>query len=157
MAKLREEALALQAEHRAAVQWDLYNRTLSPDVFSVHKSKSWSAQKWHDHAIKGDNRGVQRAVAVVELPRAVLRQARRRYAARDPAHIALVALGAADPGRPSSRASWKSACPEQLKMDHRSVAFSVPGVPPGGKDVKQLTSVQNSGWRASRTSRWAAT
>lgn len=44
---MREQAMVLQGEHKAVVQWDLYNRTHSPDVASFHKSKNSDSQ---DHA-----------------------------------------------------------------------------------------------------------
>jgi hypothetical protein len=47
-AELRTSAIALLAEHAAAVQWDLYNRTRSPDITLTHKSdndQSWWKQK----------------------------------------------------------------------------------------------------------------
>jgi hypothetical protein len=55
-AELREKALALQAEHAAAVQWDLYNRVRAPDLLVTHKSKSyaWSAEEWFNNCIKGN-------------------------------------------------------------------------------------------------------
>jgi hypothetical protein len=49
--ELRAEAVALLGEHAAAVQWDLMNRTHSPDITLSHKSghdKSWWQQKITD-------------------------------------------------------------------------------------------------------------
>lgn len=52
--QLREDAMVLQGEHRAAVHWDLYNRTKSPDMTAFHKSTD-NTSFW-DNMINGDKR-----------------------------------------------------------------------------------------------------
>lgn len=55
LTKRREKAKALQAEHKAAVQWDLYNRTLSPDVALFHKDYDYGPSWWKQNFIDGDD------------------------------------------------------------------------------------------------------
>jgi hypothetical protein len=136
-AKLREEALALQAEHRAAVQWDLYNRTHSPDVFAVHKSSDHAAN-WNNQYINGDKAifsGLSQSWNYrqhffgshgIATPLAIR-------------HVLLATQSAQPvPGESHFPGEVEISVPEQLKLDHRSLAFDVPGA-----GAHALTPVQN--------------
>lgn len=50
----REKARALQAELKAVIQWDLYNRTQSPDITLIHKDHDHEKSWWQNKIIDGD-------------------------------------------------------------------------------------------------------
>lgn len=127
-AKLREEALALQAEHKAAVQWDLYNRARSPDVLAVHKSRSWSAEKWHEYAIAGN----QPAFSGLSQSFCYRRTFFGKPGVVTPLAIRHVLLSSASaqpiPGQTKFASELEISVPDQMKLDTRSMVItSVPG------------------------------
>lgn len=138
-AKLREDCLALQGEHKAAVQWDLYNRTLSPDVIAVHKSQNWSAQQWHDYAIGGDNpvfSGLSQswnyrpnwwASKGVMTPMAIR-------------HVLMATQSAAVHSSASTfKGEFEITSDSQLKLDKRSLAFTDGGSGPLALSSTEMT------------------
>jgi hypothetical protein len=144
-AKLRVEAMTLQAEHAAAVQWDLYNRAKAPDIVSTHKSQSWSAQQWHDYAITGDNpafSGLSQSWSFrpgwwsnkgIITPLAIR-------------HVLLSTASAhASPSASQFSHEIEVATPTQMKLDHRSLAFNE-----AQGTAHSLTKAQQ-GWLAGMT------
>lgn len=128
-AKLREEALALQAEHKAAVQWDLYNRTLSPDVTVAHRSSQGVAY-WQKNHIDGNQpvfSGLSQSWSF-DITQFGSSGILTPLAIR---HVLLSSHSAQPvPGSSSFPGELEVAVAEQLKLDHRTLAFTE-GTGPG--------------------------
>jgi hypothetical protein len=93
----------------------------SPDVLRVHKSRDWSPRKVAPVRVSPGHAGVLRPVAVVQLPAQLLR---RRTGVATPLAIRHVLMSTKSaqpvPGERTSRASWRSASREQMKLDDRT-------------------------------------
>lgn len=125
----REKAMVLQGDHRAAVQWDLYNRTHSPDVFAVHKTGD--APTWWSNILSGHKRvfsGLSQTFQYrvggfgstgVATPLAIR-------------HV-LLSSDSALPVQTGFLKEYEISVPEQLVLDDRSVVFTDSGI---GADTK---------------------
>lgn len=148
---VRERAMELQGEHRAAVQWDLYNSTKSPDVTAFHKDDQHNTSFW-DQMIHG---GPQSDKVFSGLSQTWYYDSDQfgdtclctPLAIR---HVLLATQSAQPiPGEEKYINEREISVPEQMVLDDRSVAFTYHQNPNNGNKLsppgrKWLASVTQS-------------
>lgn len=130
----REKARMLQAEHRALIAWDLYNRTLSPDLACFHKDHDHKAAWWTSNMIQGTTpvfSGLSQSFSwrpnffgsTTLATNIAIRHILMSSASAQPV-----------PGSVSFPHELEVSVSEQLKVDGRSVAFDLADLTPSQKE-----------------------
>lgn len=148
--KKRAKARALQAEHKALVQWDLYNRTHSPDLATFHKDHDHGAMWWQQSIIDGSTpvfSGLSQSFCY-----------RRNFfgttCLATPLAIRCVAMSTASaqpiPGSTKFPSELEVSVAEQMKIDARSLAFEPEQLEGGSQNLvkwlENTTSSPRGGW-----------